>query len=160
MTSTEQLATVQQEIVVDVSQARAFQVFTQHFDGIKPREYNLLTVEIAETVLEPRAGGAIYDRGVDGSVCRWARVLAFEPPERLVISWDITAQWQLETDPERCSEVEIRFVPIGAEQTRVELAHRHLDRHGDGWQEYGAGLAGGWPAFLENFRSLTTSESA
>lgn len=147
--------TVQQEITVEVPRDRAFKVFTEQFDRIKPREYNMLPVDIEETVFEPRVGGHVYDRGVDGSVCRWARVLAFEPPERFVISWDISAQWQLETDHDRTSEVEVRFLPDGDRRTRVTLEHRHLDRHGEGWQDYRAGVAGGWPVFLENFRIAT-----
>ncbi|MBP2366508.1 SRPBCC family protein [Pseudonocardia parietis] len=158
MTTTDELTTVRQQIIVDVAQDHAFAVFTNRFDGIKPREYNLLPVDIAETVFEPRVGGHVYDRGIDGSVCRWARVLEFDPPHRFLISWDITAQWQLETDLGRTSEVEVRFVPIGDAQTRVELEHRHLDRHGEGWRDYRSGLAGGWPAFLENFRVLTTAQ--
>lgn len=158
MTTTDELTTVRQQITVDVAQDHAFAVFTNRFDGIKPREYNLLPVDIAETVFEPRIGGHVYDRGIDGSVCRWARVLEFDPPHRFLISWDITAQWQLETDLGRTSEVEVRFVPIGDAQTRVELEHRHLDRHGEGWRDYRSGLAGGWPAFLENFRVLTIAQ--
>lgn len=158
MTTTDDLTTVRQQITVDVPQDRAFHVFTEQFDGVKPKEYNLLPVDIEETVLEPRAGGDVYDRGVDGSTCRWARVLAFEPPERLVISWDLTAQWQVETDPARCSEVEISFVAVGESRTRVELEHRHLDRHGAGWEEYAAAVGGGWPAFLDNFRGLIAAE--
>jgi uncharacterized protein YndB with AHSA1/START domain len=146
---------VRQQITVNVPQRHAFRVFVERFDGIKPREYNLLPVDIAETVFEPHVGGAVYDRGTDGSVCRWARVLAFEPPERLVISWDINGHWQIETDPDRSSEVEVRFVPIDDVTTRVELEHRHLDRHGEGWQDYRAGVAGGWPSFLDNYRALT-----
>ena len=86
-----------------------------------------------ETVFEPQVGGHIVDRGEDGSECRWARVLAFDPPDRLVFSWDIGPTWQLETDPENASEVEVRFVAEGPDRTRVELEHRHLDRHGPGW---------------------------
>ena len=85
-------------------------------------------------VFEPRVGGHVYDRGVDGSECRWARVLAYEPPNRVVISWDINTQWQLETDLEKTSEVEVRFVAEAPDRTRVELEHRNLDRHGEGWE--------------------------
>src|SRR5690349_12057618 len=95
------------ETTVDVPLERAFRVFTEEFDRIKPREHNMLPVEIAETVFEPRVGGRVYDRGVDGTECCWARVLAYEPPHRVVISWDITPHWQIETNPSKTSEVEI-----------------------------------------------------
>jgi uncharacterized protein YndB with AHSA1/START domain len=154
------------DVVVDVPVATAFRVFTEDFDKVKPREYNLLQVPIEQTVFEPRVGGHIYDRGTDGSVCRWARVLAFDPPERLVFSWDITPQWRLETDPDRASEVEVRFVAEGENRTRVVLEHRHLDRHGDGWEASVQALASeaSWPLFLRRFAEATggaqASESA
>jgi uncharacterized protein YndB with AHSA1/START domain len=160
MTVADDPTRIQQQITVDVPQAHAFAVFVEQCDGIKPRAYNLLPVDIEETVFEPRVGGSVYDRGVDGSVCRWARVLAFEPPERFVISWDIDARWQLETDPARTSEVELRFVPLDERRTRVELEHRHLDRHGDDWEQVRDGVAGGWPSFLENFRRLALAPTS
>lgn len=153
--STTSPTAVHQEIVVEVDRQHAFRVFTEQFDAIKPRDYNLLDAEIAETVLEPRVGGAVYDRGTDGSTCRWARVLAYEPSHRLVISWDITADWRPEPDPERCSEVEIRFLADGPSQTRVTVDHRNLERHGDGWAAALPGLNGGWAVMLGNFAALT-----
>ena len=96
----------------------------------------------------------IYDRGTDGGECRWARVLAYEPPNRIVFSWNISLQWQLESDPGKTSEVEVRFVAESAGRTRVELEHRHLDRHGEGWQERmrdAVASDGGWPAGLRRF---------
>src|SRR5438046_5657547 len=92
--------TVRSAIVVEAPIERAFRVFTEDFDRVKPREHNMLGVEIAETVFEPRAGGRLFDRGVDGSEYHWARVLAYEPPNRVVFSWDISPQWQLESDLE------------------------------------------------------------
>jgi len=89
MTTQAQATSVRSQIVVDAPVDRAFTLFTEQFDRIKPREHNMLGVDIAETVFEPRVGGSIYDRGVDGSECRWARVLAYEPPDRVVFSWDI-----------------------------------------------------------------------
>jgi uncharacterized protein YndB with AHSA1/START domain len=144
---------IRAEVVVDAPVERAFRVFTEQFDKIKPREHNMLSVDIAESVFEPRAGGRVYDRGVDGSECQWARVLAYEPPTRLVFSWDISPRWQIETDTARASEVEVRFVAETAERTRVELEHRHLDRHGDGWEGLRQGVAGdqGWPLYLERY---------
>jgi uncharacterized protein YndB with AHSA1/START domain len=147
---------VRKSIVVEAPIKRAFSVFTEDFDSIKPREHNLLGAEIAETVFEPREGGHVYDRGVDGSECRWARVLAYEPPNRLVISWDISPQWQLETDLEKTSEVEVRFVPEAPDRTRVELEHRNLERHGEGWEgvREGVDAAGGWPLYLQRFADV------
>jgi uncharacterized protein YndB with AHSA1/START domain len=144
---------VRSSIVVEAPIDRAFKVFTEEFGSFKPREHNLLGVEIAETVFEPRVGGHLYDRGVDGSECRWARVLAYEPPERVVISWDISPQWQIETDLEKTSEVEVRFISEAAGRTRLELEHRNLDRHGDGWEgvREGVGGEGGWPLYLQRF---------
>ena len=89
MTTTPQATAVIAETVIDVPVERAFSVFTQDFDRIKPRDHNLLDVDIEETVFETHVGGNIYDRGVDGTECRWARVLVFEPPHRLIFSWDI-----------------------------------------------------------------------
>jgi uncharacterized protein YndB with AHSA1/START domain len=155
---TRQTATtsVRTSIVVQAPLERAFKVFTEDFGQFKPREHNLLGVEIAETVFEPRVGGYLFDRGVDGSECRWARVLAYEPPHRVVLSWDIDPRWQVETDPARTSEVEVRFVSETPERTRVELEHRHLDRHGDGWEGVrdGVGGDGGWPLYLQRFAAL------
>jgi uncharacterized protein YndB with AHSA1/START domain len=147
---------VRTSIVVEAPVERAFSVFTDDFGSFKPREHNLLGVDIAETVFEPRVGGHLYDRGVDGSECRWARVLAYEPPDRVVISWDISPQWQLETDLEKTSEVEVRFISEAPERTRVELEHRNLDRHGEGWEGARDGVAseGGWPLYLQRFGEL------
>jgi uncharacterized protein YndB with AHSA1/START domain len=83
--------------------------------------------------LPSAAGGHVSDRAADGTVCRWARVLAYEPPTRVVISWDINPYWQVETDPAKTSEVEVFFHVESPTRTRVELQHRHLDRHGEGW---------------------------
>jgi uncharacterized protein YndB with AHSA1/START domain len=144
---------VRHSIVVDAPIEIAFSVFTEDFDSVKPREHNMLDVDIAESVFEPRVGGHVYDRGVDGSECRWARVLAYEPPNRVVFSWDISPMWKIETDLDKTSEVEVRFVAESPDRTRVELEHRNLDRHGDGWEGIREGVAGdqGWPLYLSRF---------
>jgi uncharacterized protein YndB with AHSA1/START domain len=156
MTTQAQEASVRTQVVVEAPIERAFRVFVDDFDKVKPREHNMLGVDIAETVFEPHVGGHIYDRGVDGSECRWARVLAYEPPDRVVISWDISPQWQIETDLEKTSEVEVRFISETAERTRVELEHRNLDRHGEGWESERdvVGGEGGWPLYLHRFVEL------
>jgi uncharacterized protein YndB with AHSA1/START domain len=144
---------VRSSIVVDAPIERAFSVFTEGIGSWFPSEYNLLDVEIAERVFEPREGGHVFDRGTDGSECHWARVLAYEPPDRVVISWDIGPQWQIEPDPEKTSEVEVRFISEAPDRTRVELEHRNLDRHGDGWEGIRESVSGegGWPGCLRAF---------
>ena len=140
-------------IVVEAPIERAFSVFTDGFGTFKPREHNLLGAPITETVFEPRVGGHIYDRAEDGSECHWARILAYEPPSRVVFSWDIGPTWQIEADPDNTSEVEVRFTADGPTRTRVELEHRHLDRHGDGGEEMSAavGAPDGWTEGLQAF---------
>jgi uncharacterized protein YndB with AHSA1/START domain len=150
---------VRRHVTVDVPIERAFSVFTAQFGHFKPKEHNLLGSPIAETTFEPRVGGHIIDRAEDGSVCRWARVLAYEPPDRVVFSWDISPYWQLETDASHASEVEVRFIADGPARTRVELEHRNLDRHGPGWEGVrdGVGGEGGWQTYLTRYADLVAT---
>lgn len=147
---------VRKQIVVEAPIERAFTTFTERFGDFKPPEHNILGGPLAGTTFEPFVGGHIYDRGEDGSECRWARVLAYEPPNRIVFSWDLDMRWQVETDQAKTSEVEVRFVAETPERTRVELEHRNLDRHGDGWQAVRDGVDsdGGWPLYLRRFAGL------
>jgi uncharacterized protein YndB with AHSA1/START domain len=147
---------VRRQVLVNAPINDAFKVFTERFGDFKPRDHNLLKAPIAETVFEPRVGGNIYDRAVDGSECRWARILAFEPPNRVVFSWDISPRWQIETNPDLTSEVEVRFIAETPGRTRVELEHRNLDRHGVEWESVrdGVGNEGGWPLYLQRYAGL------
>jgi uncharacterized protein YndB with AHSA1/START domain len=151
--TTQTETSVHSTIVVNAPIERAFSVFTEEMGSWWPPEHHILQGELAEMVFEPRAGGHVYDRAVDGSECRWARVLVYEPPVRIVISWDISLQWQIETDPQRTSEIEVRFVADGPTRTRVELEHRDLDRHGGGWEQMrdAVGSPDGWQKGLQRF---------
>jgi len=144
---------VHTSIVVDAPVERAFKVFTDDIGSWWPPEHHILQGELAEMVFEPRAGGHVYDRAVDGSECRWARVLVYEPPNRVVFSWDISLQWQIESDSAKTSEIEVRFIAETPDRTRVELEHRNLDRHGDGWEQMrdAVGSPDGWGAGLRRF---------
>lgn len=141
------------QIVVEAPIEEAFTVFTEGIGTWMPPEYNMLGVPIAERVFEPRAGGRIYDRGTDGSECHWGNVLVYEPPNRVAFSWNISPRWQIETDAAKRSEVDVRFIAESGDRTRVELEHRHLDRHGDGWQQQRGELEseGGWPGCLRRY---------
>jgi uncharacterized protein YndB with AHSA1/START domain len=151
MTTQVPATSVRTQVVVNAPIERAFSTFTEDIGSWWPPDHHILQAELAEMVFEPRAGGYVYDRGVDGSECRWARVLAYEPPHRIVFSWDINLQWQIETDPERTSEVEVRFASEGPDRTRVELEHRNIERHGEGWEQMrdAVGSPDGWLHGLE-----------
>jgi uncharacterized protein YndB with AHSA1/START domain len=154
MTHTE--ATVRRHVVVDAPIERAFLVFTERFGDFKPPEHNLLNAPIAQTVFEPWVGGHILDRAVDGTECRWARILAYEPPVRLVFSWDISPEWSIVTDLDMTSEVEVRFEVETPHRTRVELEHRGLERHGPSWEAVARGVDGdeGWSFYLARYAAL------
>ena len=153
MTETSTATAVHHEITVGVPQERAFALFVERFDDIKPRDHTLLTTPIAASVLEPFVGGRLYDLAEDGSTLTWGEVLAFEPPGRLVFGWHLNPEFEVEADPARFSEVEVRFVAEAPDRTRVVLDHRHLDRHGAGWESERDGVAGqnGWPLYLARF---------
>jgi uncharacterized protein YndB with AHSA1/START domain len=153
---------VQTSIVVEAPIDHAFAVFTDDIGSWWPPEHHILQSELAGMVFEPRQGGHVYDRGADGSECRWARVLAFEPPERVVFSWDISLAWQVESDTSKTSEVEVRFVPETPERTRVVLEHRNIDRHGDGWEQMRDAVESpeGWSVGLRRFAARLQGATA
>jgi len=142
---------------VDAGQERAFDIFTRHFNDWWPRTHKIGGADLAEAVLEPRAGGRWYERDTDGSECEWGRVLAYEPPHRLVLAWQITAQWAF--DPDLVTEVEVRFIAEGEGRTRVELEHRNLERFGDAAAEVRAsiGSEGGWNGIMEIFARVAAA---
>jgi uncharacterized protein YndB with AHSA1/START domain len=148
--------TVRREVTVAADPAKAFRLFTERFDEVKPHEHTLLDAPLASSTLEPEVGGWIVDRGTDGSECRWARVLTFDPPHRLVFSWRIGPDWRLVVDDANASEVEVTFTPADGGGTRVVLEHRHLERHGPGWDSLppALGNADGWPQYLQRFEAL------
>ena len=108
----------------------AWRVFTEQMGAWWPlATYKIGSAKAVNAIIEPRVGGRWYERGEDGSTCDWGSVLVWQPCSRLVLSYDITADWQY--DPNLKTELEIRFLPEGPDVTRVELEHRRLDRYGD-----------------------------
>jgi uncharacterized protein YndB with AHSA1/START domain len=131
-------------IDVEAPIEHAFRVFTDGIGSWWNPDHHILQADLAEMVFEPYVGGRIIDRGTDGSECPWARVLAYDPPRLVCFSWDINLNWQLESDPAKTSEIEVTFTPDGPDRTRVVLTHRHLDRHGDGWEGMRDAVKQGW----------------
>ena len=143
---------VRKEITVEAPRERAFAVFTEEIGSWWPLgEKTIGSAEAETAILEPRVGGRWYERGVDGSECDWGRVLAYEPPERVVLSWQISAAWRY--DPSVDTEVEVRFVSEGEGHTRVELEHRGLEAHGDDAQRMHAifDSPDGWMGVLNDY---------
>jgi uncharacterized protein YndB with AHSA1/START domain len=159
MSTAPTIPAIRGRVTVGVPVEHAFRVFTESFHTWWPSEYHIGAADMAEAVLEPRAGGRWYERGVDGSECDWGRVLAWEPPHRLVVTWQINGQWQYDPDPEHASEVEVRFTADGAEQTTVELEHRLLERLVGGQAIHDAiSGGGGWAAILERFAKAVVDQ--
>jgi uncharacterized protein YndB with AHSA1/START domain len=149
---TADLNRVHKSITVAAPQDTAFRVFTAGMSGWWPLETHKIGQSAArEVVIEPKTGGRWFERGVDGVETSWGRVLTWEPPGRLVLTWEITHDWK--ADSRLVTEIEVRFVAEGAQRTRVELEHRNLDRYGDKRDEVRTviGGQGGWSTLLELF---------
>jgi uncharacterized protein YndB with AHSA1/START domain len=150
---TEQAAgvSVTKAITVEAPIERAFSVFTEGFDSWWPRSHHIGEADMAEAVIEPREGGRFYERSVDGGECEWGRVLAWDPPSRVVLAWQLTAEWKF--DPEFLTEVEIRFTEDGPARTHVELEHRNLERYGEDMEKVrdAVGSDGGWGGLLQTY---------
>ena len=146
-------------VTVGVPIEQAFRAFTNSFNTWWPHEYHIGQADMAEAILEPREGGRWYERGVDGSECDWGRVRAWEPPHRLIVTWQINGEWRFDPDPEHASEVEVRFTADGPGQTKVEVEHRLLDRlvAGQAISDTIRG-GGGWTALLEGFAKAIANE--
>ncbi len=139
-------------IAVAAPQEVAFRVFTEQLTSWWPLEtHHIGAARPVAAVIEPRVGGRWFERGEDGAETPWGKVLAWDPPRRLVLTWEISSDWRCE--PGLGTEVEVRFVAEGPRATRVELEHRHLERFGPRAAEMLAifGAPGGWPGLLERF---------
>lgn len=144
---------VRGSILVRAGIEHAFGVFTTGFDTWWPRGHHLREADLAEAVIEPRAGGRWYERSVDGGECDWGRVLVWEPPHRLVLCWAIGSTFEQPADPTIGSEIEVRFTAEGPSSTRVEIEHRGFERHGEDGQALRDAVSrdGGWTELLHLF---------
>jgi uncharacterized protein YndB with AHSA1/START domain len=143
---------IRKSITVDVPQERAFEVFTSGFASWWPLDTHHIAEKDAETaVMEPRAGGRWYERAADGSECEWGTVIAFDPPDSVVLGWQLDGDFKY--DPDLVTEVEVSFIPEGESRTRVVLEHRDLDRFGDRRDAVTTAFdaPGGWGGLLERF---------
>jgi uncharacterized protein YndB with AHSA1/START domain len=158
--TTATIPAVRRSVTVSVPVERAFRVFTESFNSWWPGDYHIGRADLAEAVLEQRADGRWYERGVDGTECDWGRVLVWDPPHRLVLTWQINGQWQYDPDPAHASEIELRFTAEGPRQTRVDLEHRLLERLAGGRDLHTAlDSPTGWTGVLARFAEAAASAS-
>jgi uncharacterized protein YndB with AHSA1/START domain len=150
-------APVRRSITVSASPPQAFEVFARHIDRWWPHSHSIGSAPMSGVTIEPFAGGRWYETGADGSECNWGRVLAWEPPYRLLLAWQIGGDWKF--DPDLVTEVEITLTEEGANRTRVDLEHRHLERMGDKAQTMAEsiGSPNGWSAILAQYASACST---
>jgi uncharacterized protein YndB with AHSA1/START domain len=150
------LESVRSAVDVPLPTQRAFSFFTEHFAMWWPREYTWGQDVLEDIGLEPRVGGLCYERGPHGFRCDWGRVLSWEPPHRIVLTWQIGPRREPEPNPAKASTLEVTFLPDTPARTRVVLEHRDLERHGSGAADYRAALASprGWASILARYAAL------
>ena len=155
------IAPVRKEIVVEASPERAFRVFTEEHGAWWPLASHHIGAQAAETaIIEPFVGGRWFERAANGDECLWGKVLVWDPPTRLVLAWQIGADWKYDAD--LTMEVEIAFVALGPARTRVELTHRHFERLGDAGAAMRESYDGdrGWSGLLTLFAARAASENS
>jgi uncharacterized protein YndB with AHSA1/START domain len=150
-------APVRITLQVKAGQSRAFDVFTAGFGRWWPASHSVAKSPQKDAIIEPRVGGRWYERGEDGSECDWGRVLVWQPPARLVLCWQLNAQWKF--DPGLETEVEVRFIPAGERLTRIEFEHRGLENFGGEAEAVrkSIGGPGGWPGLLEAYTTAVAA---
>jgi hypothetical protein len=150
---------VRKTIVVNASVRNAFEVFTDDIDSWWPRTHHIGKSPMRRVIVEGKRGGRCYTRQEDGTEADWGRVLEWSPPDKLLLAWQITHEWGYQPDLARASEVEVRFIPMGAEKTRVELEHRHFERHGAGAEAMRAAVdaPNGWTLITTLYQARVTS---
>jgi uncharacterized protein YndB with AHSA1/START domain len=152
---------VQKTIVVAAPQERAFRVFTEGMASWWPMDSHTIgSSPMRDAVMEPRAGGRWYEVGEDGSQTDWGQVIAWEPPARVVLGWQLNDTWAY--DPGLVTEIEVSFTPEEGGRTRVTLEHRNLERYGDKAQQmaeiFGSTSEGGWTGLLQRFANVASSD--
>ena len=144
-------APVRKSVTVNADAARAFEVFASRISTWWPHSHTIGSSPQKDIVLEPRVGGRWFEVGEDGSQCTWGKVLAWEPPARLLLAWQIDGNWKY--DPDLVTEVEVTFTPIGKDTTRVDLEHRNLERFGDKVETVRSAIDsdGGWTQIMKSY---------
>lgn len=145
---------VRHTVVVEAPREHAFDVFTRGLDTWWFRDHSIGKEPMQEAVMEPRQGGRVFERGIHGTECEWGRVLVWEPPERVVIAWQLGGDWQFHPEAEYASEYEARFVAETPTRTRVEFEHRNFERHGESGRAIRDMVDTGWRKLLDAYAGV------
>lgn len=151
MNDTAIISPVRHTVIVEASRDHAFEVFTSGLDAWWFHDKSIGKEPMREAVMEPRQGGRVFERGIHGAECDWGRVLVWDPPSRLVVSWQIGGDWQYDPDASHASEYEVRFIVETPTRTRVEFEHRHFERHGKAGQTIRDNVENGWGKLLQAY---------
>jgi len=155
MTTQGTVPAVERSVTVSAPIDKAFSVFTDQFAAWWPSSFQINPNGYEAAYIEPRLGGRWFERAPDGSECDWGQVLAWEPPDKVLLSWHLTSGYDYDPDPAHASEVEITFVALGPSTTRVDISHRKFERTIDGAKvAESVGGEGGWGNLLDRFADL------
>jgi uncharacterized protein YndB with AHSA1/START domain len=149
---------IKKELTVEAPIERAFRVFTANMGTWWPKEHHIGKSPLADCIIEPRVEGRWYERCEDGSTCDWGKVLVWDPPNRLVLAWQLSHEFRY--DPNLLTEVEVKFTALGAKQTRVDFEHRNLERFGAHAEKLGPEMTRGWGMILDQFGQQAALSSA
>jgi hypothetical protein len=151
---------VRKELTINTSQEHAFEVFTKQLDQWWPRAHHIGKADLKQAVMETKEGGRWYEIGVDGSECNWGKVLVWNPPRKVVLAWQITAEWHY--DPNFLTEVEVNFIERGPNATHFTLEHRNIERFGAQAQQIWSAFDsdGGWGGLSKTFAQRAESQAA
>ena len=154
--------TVRREVVVDATIEWAFEVFTKRISSWWPPSHHIGEAPFASAWFEPRVGGRCYEVGTDGTECDWGQVLAWEPPRRLVVAWQLNNQFEYDPDVSHASEYEVSFSEEAPGRTRVQLEHRGFERHGAGGEDVRRAVDGdaGWTYVIGRFAAAFSAVEA
>jgi uncharacterized protein YndB with AHSA1/START domain len=143
------MTSIRKQLTVEAPLDRAFRVFTADIGRWWPRTHHIGKTPLNDCVIEPRVDGRWYEIGEDGTTCQWGKVLAWDPPRRLVLAWQLNADFAY--DPDLVTEVEVRFTTLGPKRTQVDFEHRHLERFGEAAERVGKSVDAGWGQVLQSF---------
>jgi len=143
------MTSIRKQLTVEAPLDRAFRVFTSNMGAWWPKQHHIGTTALKDCVIEPKVDGRWYEVGEDGAACEWGKVLAWDPPRRLVLAWQLNAEFKY--DAKLITEVEVSFTALGPKQTRVDFEHRNLDRFGAAAERLGKAMGEGWGQILQSF---------